>query len=64
LFTACVVRVEQRGRVESYAAGTCCPDPSAPPDTPCTAETIFDLASLTKLATTALLLSLVRDRAL
>ncbi len=64
MFTACVVLVEQRGRVESYATGTCCPDPSAPPDTPCTAETIFDLASLTKLATTALLLSLVRDRAL
>jgi CubicO group peptidase (beta-lactamase class C family) len=57
------VRLEQKGRVESYAAGTCCPDPSAPPDSPCSAETIFDLASLTKLATTALLLSFVRERA-
>jgi len=58
------VRVERKGRLESYAAGTSCPDPTAPPDTPCTVETTFDLASLTKLATTALLLSLVRDRAL
>jgi CubicO group peptidase (beta-lactamase class C family) len=58
------VRTEQKGRVESYAAGTLCPDPSAPPDAPCSTETIFDLASLTKLATTALLLSFVRERAL
>ena len=58
------MRVERKGRLESYAAGTSCPDPTAPPDTPCTVETTFDLASLTKLATTALLLSLVRDRAL
>ena len=58
------MRLEQKGRVESYAAGTLCPDPSAPPDAPCDAETIFDLASLTKLATTALLLSFVRERAL
>ena len=64
LFTACVVRVERRGRAETYAAGTLCPDPSAPPDGPCTSEAIFDLASLTKLATTALLLSFVRERAL
>ena len=64
LFTACVVRLERKGRVESYATGTLCPDPSAPPDGPCTSDAIFDLASLTKLATTALLLSFVRERAL
>jgi CubicO group peptidase (beta-lactamase class C family) len=58
------VRTEQKGRVESYATGTLCPDASAPPDAPCSTETIFDLASLTKLATTALLLSFVRERAL
>jgi CubicO group peptidase (beta-lactamase class C family) len=58
------VRVEQKGRVESYAAGSLSPDPSAPPDAPCTTETVFDLASLTKLATTSLLLSFVRERAL
>jgi len=58
------VRVERTGRVETYAAGTLCPDPAAPPDAPSTAEAIFDLASLTKLATTALLLSFVRERAL
>ena len=64
VFTACVVRIERRGRVDSYGAGTLCPDPSAPPDGPCTAQSIFDLASLTKLATTSLLLSLVRERAI
>jgi beta-N-acetylhexosaminidase len=58
------VRVERTGRAETYAAGTLCPDPSAPPDAPCTEDAIFDLASLTKLATTALVLSLVRERAL
>ena len=58
------MRTEQHGRVEAYATGTLCPDPSAPPDAECSAETIFDLASLTKLATTALLLSFVRERAL
>ena len=41
-----------------------CPDPAAGPDRPCTAESLFDLASLTKLATTALVLSFVRDRTL
>src|SRR5207249_192709 len=56
LFTACVVRLERKGRFETYATGTLCPDPSAPPDAPCTNDAIFDLASLTKLATTALLL--------
>ena len=64
LFTACVVRVERKGRAETYAAGTLCPDPAMPPDAPCTEDAIFDLASLTKLATTALVLSLVRERAL
>ena len=58
------MRVERRGRVETYAAGTHCPDESAGRDAPCTTSAIFDLASLTKLATTALLLSLVRERAL
>lgn len=64
LFTACVVRVEREGRVESCAAGTLCPDPNAPPDAPCTVDATFDLASLTKLATTSLLLSFVRGHAL
>ena len=58
------MRVERKGQVGSYAAGTLCPDPSAGPDGPCTESSLFDLASLTKLATTALLLSLVRQRAL
>jgi CubicO group peptidase (beta-lactamase class C family) len=58
------VRIERAGQIDSYAAGTLCPDPSAPPDAPCTADAVFDLASLTKLATTALLLSFVRERAL
>ncbi len=64
LCTACVVRVEHAGTVETYAAGSLCPDPDAPPDGPCTPGSRFDLASLTKLATTALLLSFVRDRLL
>ena len=64
LCTACVVRVERAGAVHEYAAGSLCPDPDAPPDAPCTADAIFDLASLTKLATTALLLSFVHERVL
>ncbi|GAC1458861.1 MAG: serine hydrolase domain-containing protein [Candidatus Limnocylindrales bacterium] len=64
LCTACVVRVERAGAVEIHAAGSLCPDPDAPPDTTCTADSLFDLASLTKLTTTALLLSLVRERVL
>ena len=64
LCTAAVVRVERRGSVGTYAAGTLCPDPSAGPDGPCTPASLFDLASLTKLATTALVLSLVRERQL
>ncbi|HEV8229569.1 MAG TPA: serine hydrolase domain-containing protein [Candidatus Limnocylindria bacterium] len=62
LCTACVVRVERRGEVDAFAAGTLCPDDRAGPDAPCTPESLFDLASLTKLATTALALSFVRER--
>jgi CubicO group peptidase (beta-lactamase class C family) len=64
LCTACVVLAERGGRRDAYAAGTLCPDPSAGPDAPCTIDSTFDLASLTKLATTALCLALVRERAL
>jgi serine-type D-Ala-D-Ala carboxypeptidase len=60
--TACVVLVEHLGRRETYAAGTLCPDPSAGPDGTCTEGSLFDLASLTKLSTTALCLALVRER--
>ena len=58
------MRIEQQGGAEAYATGTLCPDPSAPPDAACSTDTVFDLASLTKLATTVLLLSFVRERAL
>lgn len=61
--TACVVRIERGGVIDTYSAGTLCPDESAPPDATCTEDSLFDLASLTKLATTALLLSFVRERA-
>ena len=64
LCTAAVVRVERKGVVGTYAAGTLCPDPRAGPDSECTAESLFDLASLTKLATTALVLSFVREHLL
>ena len=64
LGTACVLLVERRGERSTYAAGTLCPDERAGPDGPCTAGSLFDLASLTKLATTALVLALVRERAL
>jgi len=64
LCTACVVRVERRGEVDEFAVGTLCPDPRAGPDAPCTLDALFDLASLTKLATTALVLSLVKDKVL
>ncbi|MDO8562636.1 MAG: serine hydrolase domain-containing protein [Candidatus Limnocylindria bacterium] len=60
--TACVLRVERAGEVETYAAGSLCPDPSAGADAPCLADSLFDLASLTKLATSALLLSFVCER--
>ncbi len=59
-----MVRVERKGNAETYAAGTLCPDDTAGADAPCTPAAIFDLASLTKLSTTALLLSLVREREL
>jgi CubicO group peptidase (beta-lactamase class C family) len=62
LCTACVVRVERGGEVDVFAVGTMCPDERAGADGPCTADSLFDLASLTKLATTALALSLVRER--
>ena len=62
--TACVVRVERAGATATYAAGTLCPDPTVGPDAPCEPDSLFDLASLTKLATTAILLSFVRERLL
>jgi len=62
LCTACVALVEHRGGRRTYATGTLCPDPAAGPDEPCSEASVFDLASLTKLATTALCLALVRDR--
>ncbi len=62
LFTACVVLAERAGTRDAYAAGTLCPDDTAGPDAPCTADSLFDLASLSKLATTALLLAFVRER--
>jgi CubicO group peptidase (beta-lactamase class C family) len=64
LCTACVVRVERRGTTDSYAAGTLCPDASAGPDAPTTVDSLFDLASLTKLATTALVLAFAREKSL
>ncbi|HKW78863.1 MAG TPA: serine hydrolase domain-containing protein [Candidatus Limnocylindria bacterium] len=64
LFTACAVRVERRGTVDQFTIGTLCPDPDAGPDAPCAPTSLFDLASLTKLATTAVVLALVRDRTL
>jgi len=64
LCTACVVRVERRGEIDEFATGTLCPDPRAGPDAPCTVDALFDLASLTKLATTALVLSFVKDKLL
>ena len=62
LCTACVVRVERRGEVDQLALGTTCPDEEAGADGPCTLGSLFDLASLTKLATTAVVLALVRER--
>ena len=64
LCTACVLLVEHRGRRQTYAAGTLCPDPDARPDAPCLETSLFDIASLTKLATSTLCLALVRDRVL
>ena len=62
LCTAASVLVERGGRQSGYVAGTLCPDPEYPPDTACDRSSLFDLASLTKLATTALLLSFVKDK--
>lgn len=59
--TACVLRVERDGEARTYAAGTL--EPGAD-DALCVEESLFDLASLTKLATTALVLTYVRDGAL
>jgi CubicO group peptidase (beta-lactamase class C family) len=61
LFTACVIRVERRGAVDDIVLGSLCPDPDAGADAPCTADSLFDLASLTKLVTTATVLSLVKE---
>ena len=62
LCTAASVLVERAGTQAGYLAGTLCPDPDYPPDPPCDRSSLFDLASLTKLATTALLLSFVKDK--
>lgn len=62
LCTAASVLVERDGARGGYVSGTLCPDPDAGPDGPCTPASLFDLASLTKLATTALALSFVRER--
>lgn len=59
--TACVVHVERAGRCESYAAGSLDPEVG---DARCVEDSVFDIASLTKLATTALLLTFARDGAL
>ncbi len=64
LCTACVVRVERGAQVDQFALGTMCPDPEAGPDGSCTLDSYFDLASLTKLATTAAVLAFVRERLL
>lgn len=64
LFTACVVHVERHGVAHAFAVGSHCPDPEAGADAPCTEGSLFDLASLTKLVTTAVVLSFVRERAL
>lgn len=64
LCTACVLLVERGGERDVYATGTLSPDPAAGPDEPCVGTSVFDLASLTKLATSALCLALVRDRVL
>jgi CubicO group peptidase (beta-lactamase class C family) len=62
LYTASVLLVEHRGERDTYPAGSLCPDPEAGPDAPCEETSLFDLASLTKLATSALCLALVRER--
>ncbi|MBA2371181.1 MAG: beta-lactamase family protein [Chloroflexi bacterium] len=62
LCTATSVLVDRSSESSGYVSGTLCPDPDAGADVPCTLASLFDLASLTKLATTALLLSFVRER--
>lgn len=62
LCTAASVLVEKDGERSGYVSGTLCPDPDCDGDATCTPASLFDLASLTKLATTALVLSFVRER--
>ena len=62
LCTAASVLVEKDGERSGYVSGTLCPDPDGGAEAPCTPTSLFDLASLTKLATTALVLSFVRER--
>jgi len=62
LCTATSVLVDRSSESSGYVSGTLCPDPDAGAGVPCTLASLFDLASLTKLATTALLLSFVRER--
>lgn len=62
LCTATSILVDRSSESSGYVSGTLCPDPDAGADVPCTLASLFDLASLTKLATTALLLSFVRER--
>lgn len=64
LCTAASVLVEQGGDRTGYVSGTLCPDPDGGADAACTPASPFDLASLTKLATTALVLSFVKERLL
>ena len=62
LCTAASVLVEMDAQRSGYVSGTLCPDPDCGTDATCTPASLFDLASLTKLATTALVLSFVRER--
>ena len=62
LCTAASVLLERGGQRSGYVSGTLCPDPDGGADAACTPASPFDLASLTKLATTALVLSFVRER--
>jgi len=62
LCTAASVLLERGGQCSGYVSGTLCPDPDGGADAACAPASLFDLASLTKLATTALLLSFVRER--
>lgn len=64
LCTAASVLLEQGGQCSGYLSGRLCPDADRGADAACTPASLFDLASLTKLATTALVLSFVRERLL